>query len=120
MCSIFQSMQLFVDDTAEGVPTWGWPVEAVCRPEARVLLTTAVLVLPLPLPLQITRAAITTSEAGAVYDVFEIVVEPGVELEGVSALDVQYQVHQALYKWRMARGNSSDGSQETKRRRSDE
>eukprot|EP00775_Hariotina_reticulata_P005994 gene5994-6232_t len=72
------------------------------------------------LPLQITRAAITTSEAGAVYDVFEIVVEPGLEMEGVSALDVQFQVHQALYKWRMGRGNSSDGSQEVKRRRSDE
>jgi hypothetical protein len=78
------------------------------------------LALLLLLYVQITRAAITTSEAGAVYDVFEIVVEPGVEMEGVSALDVQFQVHQALYKWRMGTGGSSDGSQDTKRRRSDE
>jgi hypothetical protein len=48
---------------------------------------------------QITRAAITTSHGGSVYDVFEIIVEPEAEAEGITALDVQFQVHQALHKF---------------------
>ena len=44
--------------------------------------------------MQITRAAITTSTAGSVYDVFEIHYEPG---SPVSALDVQCQLHSVLY-----------------------
>lgn len=80
---------------------------------------------------QITRAAITTSNGGAVFDVFEIVVEPDAELEGVTALDIQFQVHQALHKARTARRiNSSpraeppadgdkDACNEAKRRRSE-
>eukprot|EP00878_Enallax_costatus_P001639 GHUV01001791.1.p1 GENE.GHUV01001791.1~~GHUV01001791.1.p1 ORF type:complete len:387 (+),score=123.59 GHUV01001791.1:106-1266(+) len=80
------------------------------------------------LPLQITRAAITTSGVGAVYDVFEIIVEPGVDLDGVTALDIQFQVHQALLAHRYlknrmgdsAAANSDGSGQDTsKRRRSD-
>jgi hypothetical protein len=50
-------------------------------------------------PPQITRAAITTSHGGSVYDVFEIIVEPDAEAEGITAVDVQFQVHQALHKF---------------------
>lgn len=52
------------------------------------------------LPLQITRAAITTGNGGAVYDVFEIIAEPSAGHEVVTALDVQFHVHQALHKWK--------------------
>lgn len=52
--------------------------------------------------LQITRAAITTGNGGAVYDVFEIMAEPSAGHEAVTALDVQFHVHQALYKWKTA------------------
>jgi hypothetical protein len=52
--------------------------------------------------LQITRAAITTGNGGAVYDVFEIIAEPSAGHEAVTALDVQFHVHQALYKWKNA------------------
>jgi hypothetical protein len=51
------------------------------------------------LSMQITRAAITTSHGGSVYDVFEIIVEPDAEAEGITAVDVQFQVHQALHKF---------------------
>lgn len=50
------------------------------------------------LSLEITRAAITTSHEGSVYDVFEIQAE---HASGVTALDVQCQVHTALYKHRL-------------------
>uniref|UniRef100_A0A383VKF3 BHLH domain-containing protein n=1 Tax=Tetradesmus obliquus TaxID=3088 RepID=A0A383VKF3_TETOB len=55
------------------------------------------------LPLQITRAAITTSHGGCVYDVFEIALEPNAETEGITALDVQFQVHMALHKYSSSR-----------------
>jgi hypothetical protein len=51
-----------------------------------------------PLLQQITRAAITTSSGGSVYDVFEIQYEPG---SGITAMDVQYQLHSVLYAHRM-------------------
>jgi hypothetical protein len=54
--------------------------------------------------LQITRAAITTNHGGSVYDVFEIIVEPQAEAEGITAVDVQFQVHQALHKYGRGRG----------------
>lgn len=76
--------------------------------------------------MQITRAAITTSGVGAVYDVFEIAVEPGVDLDGVSALDIQFQVHQALLahkylRTKLEQAANSDGSGQdcSKRRRSE-
>lgn len=59
-----------------------------------------------PVLLQVTRAAITTSNGGAVYDVFEIIAEPSLGHEPVTALDVQYHVHQALYKWKSAQPNA--------------
>jgi hypothetical protein len=54
------------------------------------------------LSVQIARAAITTSNGGAVYDVFEIIAEPSAGPEPVTALDVQFHVHQALYRWKSA------------------
>ena len=36
------------------------------------------------------------------YDVFEIVAEASSGCEPVTALDVQFHVHQALYKWKSA------------------
>lgn len=68
---------------------------ADCVPVVRLRCT-------LRLWLQIARAAITTSNGGAVYDVFEIVAEPSGGHEPVSAGDVQFHVHQALYKWKSA------------------
>ena len=72
--------------------------------------------------MQITRAAITTSGVGAVYDVFEIMTEPGVNLEGVSALDIQFQVHQALLAHKYLRVKAEEGAvsgDSSKRRRSE-
>lgn len=76
-------------------------VKVNCRDRHGLLsdITQALCGLP---SLQITRAAITTGASGAVYDVFEIVAESsaGQGHDGVTALDVQYHVHQALHKWK--------------------
>jgi hypothetical protein len=63
--------------------------------------------------LQITRAAITTSTGGSVYDVFEIHYEPG---SLVSALDVQCQLHSVLYSNRIKM--EQDAGADLKRQRS--
>lgn len=59
---------------------------------------------------------------GAVYDVFEILAEPGEDLDGVSALDIQFHVHQALLaqKYLQAKQLEQEGLQDSgKRRRSE-
>lgn len=85
-------------------------VKVNCRDRHGLLsdITQALCGLP---SLQITRAAITTGASGAVYDVFEIVAESsaGQGHNGVTALDVQYHVHQALHKWK--NGNSGAAEQ---------
>lgn len=60
------------------------------------------------LPLRITRASITTSDAGAVADVFELAYEPGDGgLQGsqqVDAMSLQLQLQAALYRRRSGGG----------------
>jgi hypothetical protein len=43
-----------------------------------------------------------------VYDVFEIVAEASAGSEPVTALDVQFHVHQALHKWKIANTDPTD------------
>jgi hypothetical protein len=69
-------------------------------------------------PQQITRAAITTSKEGAVFDVFEIAAAADTAVaaapasateSAVSAADVQLQVQQALFN-HSAQAGSDGGS----------
>lgn len=44
------------------------------------------------------------------YDVFEIVAEASAGCEPVTALDVQFHVHQALHKWKSANTDFADAA----------
>ena len=62
--------------------------------------------------LQIKRAAISTSPAGSVYDLFEVFPKPGAS---VSDLDLQCRLHTVLYAHRLQQQREQQEQQERER-----